>query len=211
MFRAGAQVLWRVDGIAAKRGAACQTQRGSSRSREPTRRNPHGLGNDRFRLVRVDDHSDCLHHDPAGLFDGGGEQHLMTRRDSRPRGRTDAARRDADVIEANAPQLAVIRSPDLSPVPARLRRRWPEWPEPRPGTGAGGPGRGISESRGDDSARQICDKDRECTIWLYELLSGGSRSALRAFRGSLLPTSTHASVEEDVLYSCFRGLPLTAA
>jgi hypothetical protein len=129
---------------------------------------------------------------------------------SRQPRRGGSSRRNWD--ETNAAQLAVIRSsPDLSPVPARLGRRWPEWPEPRPGTGAGGPGRGISESRGDDSARRICDKDRECTIWLYELLSGGSRSALRAFEGSLLPTSTHASVEEDVLYSCFRGLPLTAA
>jgi hypothetical protein len=64
------------------------------------------VGNDRFRLVRVDDHPDCLHHDPAGLFDGGGEQHLVTRRDGRPRGRTDAAGRDADVIEANAAELA---------------------------------------------------------------------------------------------------------
>jgi hypothetical protein len=32
------------------------------------------IGNDRFRLVRVDDHPDCLYHNPAGLFDGGGER-----------------------------------------------------------------------------------------------------------------------------------------
>jgi len=40
------------------------------------------VGNDRFRLVRVDDDPDCLHHDPAGLFDGAGEQHVVTRRDA---------------------------------------------------------------------------------------------------------------------------------
>jgi hypothetical protein len=27
------------------------------------------VGNDRLCLVRVNDHADCLHHNPAGLFD----------------------------------------------------------------------------------------------------------------------------------------------
>jgi hypothetical protein len=29
------------------------------------------VGNDRFRLVRVDDHTDCLHHHATGLFANG--------------------------------------------------------------------------------------------------------------------------------------------
>jgi hypothetical protein len=37
------------------------------------------VGKHLFRLVRVDDHADCLHHNPAGLFDGGGERHPVTR------------------------------------------------------------------------------------------------------------------------------------
>jgi hypothetical protein len=61
MFRAGAQVLWPVGGINAKRGggmpspawviekSACQCD--AIRV---------AVGNDRFRLVRVDNHANCL-------------------------------------------------------------------------------------------------------------------------------------------------------
>jgi hypothetical protein len=53
--------------------AACQAQRGSSRN--PARQRDAirmTVGNDRFRLVRVDDHADRLHRNAAGVFDGGG-------------------------------------------------------------------------------------------------------------------------------------------
>jgi hypothetical protein len=62
--------LWRVDGIAAKRGGGMSgpawVVEKSARHRDAIRM---AVGNDRLRLVRVNDHADCLHHNPAGLFD----------------------------------------------------------------------------------------------------------------------------------------------
>src|SRR5207237_8396983 len=82
------------------------------------------LANDRFRLVRVDDHTDRLHRNAAGLFDGGSERHLVPGRDGRPCRRTDAAGGDTDVIEADVAQLAgkyarlIRRDPAVNPVSA---------------------------------------------------------------------------------------------
>jgi hypothetical protein len=59
---------------------------------------------------------------PLAFFDGGGERHLVAGRNGRPRGRTDAAGGDADVIEANVAQLAgkfpglVRRDPAVNPI-----------------------------------------------------------------------------------------------
>src|SRR5207244_3008771 len=107
MFRPGAQVLWWVHGVGAERGggmpSAAWVVEKPARQRDAIRM---AVGNDRFRLMRVDDHAYCLHHNAASLFDGGGEWDLVTRRDGRPSGRTDAAGRDTDVIEANVVQLA---------------------------------------------------------------------------------------------------------
>src|SRR5207248_1670796 len=93
---------------------------------EPTRRDAirMPLANDRFRLVRVDDHADRLHRNTAGLFDGGSERHLVPGRDGRPCRRTDAAGGDTDVIEANVAQLSgkyarlIRRDPAVNPVSA---------------------------------------------------------------------------------------------
>ena len=77
MFRAGAQVLRRVRGIGAKRrggmpGPASWVVEKSVRERNAIRMS---VGNDRFRLPRVDDHADRLHRNAAPLrgrdFDAG--------------------------------------------------------------------------------------------------------------------------------------------
>ena len=72
MFRAGAQVLRRVDGIGTERGGGmpspARVVEKASRQGDAIR---VAVGNDRFRLVRVDDHADCLHRNAAGLFNGG--------------------------------------------------------------------------------------------------------------------------------------------
>jgi hypothetical protein len=123
MFWAGATVLRRVDCIAARRGGGMPSP--AWVVEKPARQSDAirvAVGNDRFRLARVDDHADCVHYNAAGLFAGGGERHLVARRDLRPRGRTDAAGGDADVIEADVAQLAgkyagfFGRDPALNPV-----------------------------------------------------------------------------------------------
>jgi len=107
MFRAGAQVLRRVHGIAAEQGGGmpcpARVVEKPARQRDAIRM---AVGNDRLRLVRVDDHPDRLHRNAAGFLDGSGERHLVARRGGRACGRTDAAGGDADVIEANVAQLA---------------------------------------------------------------------------------------------------------
>ena len=69
MFRAGAQVLRRVHGIAAEQGGGmpcpARVVEKPARQRDAIRM---AIGNDRFRLVRVDNHADCLHHHATGLF-----------------------------------------------------------------------------------------------------------------------------------------------
>ena len=79
MFRACAQVLRRVGGIGAERGGGVP---GPARVVEKPARQRNAIrlavGNDRFRLVRVDDHADRLHCNAARLFDGSGEGYLVT-------------------------------------------------------------------------------------------------------------------------------------
>ena len=123
MFRAGTQVLRRVRGIGAERGGGmpdpARVVEKPARQRDAIRM---ALANDRFRLVRVDDHADCLHRNAAGLFDGGGERHLVARPDRRPRRRADATGGDADVVEADIAQLAgkyaglILCDPAVDPV-----------------------------------------------------------------------------------------------
>ena len=87
MFRAGAQVLWRVDGIGTERGGGMPNPARVVEKRARRRDTiSMALANDRVRLVRVDDHADRLHRNAAGLFDGGGERHLVARRDGRAAG-----------------------------------------------------------------------------------------------------------------------------
>ena len=92
IFWTGAQILWRVSGIGPKRGGGMPgpawVVEKPARQRDAIRM---AVGNDRFRLVRVDDHAHRLHGNAAGLFDGGGEWHLVARRSGRPHGRADAA------------------------------------------------------------------------------------------------------------------------
>jgi len=69
---AGAQVLWRVSGIGAKRGGGMLCPAWVVEKPAPQRDAIRmAVGNDRFRLVRVDDHTDCLHHHATGLFANG--------------------------------------------------------------------------------------------------------------------------------------------
>jgi hypothetical protein len=95
--------------------------------REPARqRNEIGLaaGNDCFRLVRADDHADRLYRNAAGLFDRGGERHLVARRHGGRRLRTYAAGGNADVIEADCAEFRgedaglVRRDPTVDPIAA---------------------------------------------------------------------------------------------
>ena len=107
MFRADPQVLRRVRGIGAERGGGmpdpARVVEKPARQRDAIRM---AVGDDRVRLVRVDDHADCLHRNAAGLFDGGSERHLVARPDRRPRRRADATGGDANVVEADIAQLA---------------------------------------------------------------------------------------------------------
>jgi hypothetical protein len=80
VFETRATMLRRVDGIGAKCGSGMPTP--ARVVEKPARqRNEIRLAavNDCFRLVRADDHADRLHRDAAGLFDGGGERHLVAR------------------------------------------------------------------------------------------------------------------------------------
>ena len=107
MFGTCAAILGRVDGIGAECGSGVPTP--ARVVEKPARQRDEiclAAGNDCFRLARVDDHADRLHHHAAGLLDGGGEGHLIARTDGRPRRRTDAAGGDADVVEADVAQLS---------------------------------------------------------------------------------------------------------
>jgi hypothetical protein len=126
MFRVGSQVLRRVHGIGAEHGGGMPSP---ARVVEKAPRQGDAVriavGNDRFRLLRVDDHADGLHRNAAGLSNGGGERHLIAQRNRRPRHRTDAAGGDANIIEADFAQLAgkyaglIRRAPAPQPSPCR--------------------------------------------------------------------------------------------
>ena len=83
MFRPGAQVLGRVDGIGTERGGGmpnpARVVEKCARQRDAI---SMALADDRFRLVRVDDHADRLHRNTAGPFDGGSERNLVARRNA---------------------------------------------------------------------------------------------------------------------------------
>ena len=100
VFGTRAAILRRVGGIGAKCGSGVPTP--ARVVEKPARQRNKiclGTGNDRFRLVRADDHADRLYRNVAGLFDRGGERHLIARCDGGPRLLTDAAGGNADVIE----------------------------------------------------------------------------------------------------------------
>ena len=81
-------MLRRVNGIRAERGGGmpdpARVVEKRARQRDATR---VAVGNDRFGLVRVDDHADRPHYHGSGLLDGSGERRVTDRTDGRPRRR----------------------------------------------------------------------------------------------------------------------------
>ena len=72
VFGTRAAILRRVGGIGAKRGGGMLCPAWVVEKPAPQRDAIRmAVGNDRFRLVRVDDHTDCLHHHATGLFANG--------------------------------------------------------------------------------------------------------------------------------------------
>jgi hypothetical protein len=106
VFGTRATILRRVDGIGAKRCSGMPTP--ARIVEKPARqRNEIRLvtGNDCFRLVRADNHADCLYRNASGLFDRGGERHLVAWCYGGPRLRTDAAGGNADVMETDCAEI----------------------------------------------------------------------------------------------------------
>lgn len=69
MFRAGARVLRRVDRVGAKRGGGMPSPtRVVEKSGRQSDTICMAVGNDRLRLVRIDDHADCLHYNVADFL-----------------------------------------------------------------------------------------------------------------------------------------------
>ena len=126
MFGTRATILRRVDGIGAECRSGVPTP---ARIVEKPARQRDKIclvtGNDCFRLVRADDHADRLYRNAAGLFDRGGERHLVAQRNGGPRLRTDAAGGNIDVMETDYAEFRsedaclVRRYPTVYPVAAR--------------------------------------------------------------------------------------------